>query len=140
MIADITALTEIRESWRGVEGLRDKLQRALLGSFAEGASFAIFAADAAHNLPFVHACAVLNDVLEQLKQEGHFQSKSIFLGTLLYASKAKLPWKNFSVIEEAVARRNGLAHRGEILPRGDCWRFMDAIGEELVSWNILQSG
>ncbi|MEX2214123.1 MAG: hypothetical protein WD768_08350 [Phycisphaeraceae bacterium] len=139
MIADTSALTEIRESWRGVEGLRDKLQRALLGSFAQGASFAIFAADAAHNLPFVHACAVLNDVLEQLKQEGHFQSKSIFLGALLSASRGKLAWKNLPLIDEAVARRNDVAHRAEVLPRADCWRFIDAIREELVSWSILQA-
>ena len=100
----------VRKSWAGVEGLRDKLQRSLLGSFAEGASFALFAADAAHNLPFVHACAVLNDVLNQLKQEGQFQSKSIFLGALLDSSKSKLPWKNLPVIQEAVARRNDVAH------------------------------
>ena len=137
MITDTAALTEIRESWRGVEGLRHKLQTALLGSFSQGATFAIFAADAAHNLPFVHACAVLNDVLEQLKQEGHFHSKSIFLGALLSASKAKLPWNDFPMIEEAVARRNDVAHRAEVLPRADCWRFIDAIRDELVSWSIL---
>jgi hypothetical protein len=137
MITDSVALGEIRESWQGVDRLRDKLQRALLGSFAQGASFAIFAADAAHNLPFIHACAVLNDVLAQLRQEGHFQSNSIFLGALLSASKAKLPWKNFAVIEEAVARRNDVAHRAEILARGDCWRYIDAIKAELVSWSIL---
>ena len=139
MIVDTAALTEIRESWRGVEGLRDKLQRALLGSFAQGASSAIFAADAAHNLPFVHACTVLNDVLGQLKQEGLFQSKSIFLGALVSVSKDKLPWKNLPLIEEAVTRRNGIAHRAEILPRGDCWRFIDAIRDELISWGVLQA-
>src|ERR671923_2534726 len=100
MIADQAALDEIRQSWRGVEALRDKLQRALLGSFAQGASFVVFVADAAHNLPLVHAYAVLNDVLEQLSKEGHFRCNSIFLGALLAESKEKLPWKDFPLINE----------------------------------------
>jgi hypothetical protein len=137
MIKDLAVLQEVQNSWRGVEALRDKLQRALLGSFAQGASFAIFAADAAHNLPFVHACAVLNDVLEQLKEEKHFQCKSFFLGKLLAASEAKLPWTNFDTIREAATRRNAVAHRGEVLPRKDCWRYIDAIKSELVTWNIV---
>ena len=119
MISDPVALAEIRESWKGVEALRGRLQRGILGSFAQGGSFVIFVADAAHNLPFVHACAVLNDVLAQLAKEGRFTCKSIFLGALVAASKAKLPWKDFALIKEGVDRRNGVAHRGEILPRGD---------------------
>jgi hypothetical protein len=137
MIKDTVALQEVQHSWRGVEALRGKLSSALLGSFAEGASFAIFAADAAHNLPFVHACAVLNDVLEQLQTEGHFPCKSIFLGPLLSASEARLPWTNFAVMQEVAARRNGVAHRGDVLSRTDCWRYIDAIKAELVSWRIL---
>ena len=139
MITDTAALAEIRDSWDGVEGLRDKLQAALIGPPAIGASFAIFAADAAHNLPFIHACALLNDVLEQLEREGHFRCGSIFLGALLRASKTRLPWKNFPVIDEAVASRNAIAHRAEVLARADCWRFIDAIREELLSWRILES-
>lgn len=137
MIKDAIALQELRDSWRGVEALRDKLQRALLGSFAQGASFAIFAADAAHNLPFVHACAALNDTLAQLQSEGHFRCRSIFLGALVSSSKVALPWKNFALIEEAVTRRNDVAHRGEVLPRKDCWRYIDAIKIELTAWSIV---
>jgi hypothetical protein len=136
MIADQAALDEIRQSWRGVEALRDKLQRALLGSFAQGASFVVFVADAAHNLPFVHAYAVLNDVLEQLAKEGHLRCNSIFLGALLAESKEKLPWKDFPLIKEGMLRRNGVAHR---LPRADCWKYTDAIRDQLVAWRILDA-
>ena len=58
MIADTAVLSEIQESWRGVNLLRKKIQAAFLGGFAQGGTFALFAADAAYNLPFIHACAV----------------------------------------------------------------------------------
>ena len=140
MIQDSEVLAEIRASWRGVEVLRGKLQRALLGSFAQGGTFAIFAADAAHNLPFMHAYSVLNDVLSQLSREGHFRCKSIFLGALLDASEHSLPWENFSLIKEGTGRRNDVAHRGDVLPRADCWRYVDAVQNQLTKWQILGTG
>lgn len=139
MITDCGALQQIRASWRGVEVLRGKLQRALVGSFAQGASFAIFVADAAHNLPFVHAYAVLNDTLEQLAREGRFKCNSIFLGALLNASRQNLPWTDFAIIKEGADRRNDVAHRGDVLPRGACWKYVDAIKAELVDWGVLES-
>ncbi len=139
MISDKNVLTEVKASWGGVEALRDKLQRALLGSFAEGGSFAIFAADAAHNLPFMHAYSVLNDTLKQLSVEDHFKCKSIFLGALLDASKDNLEWRDFSLIKEGADRRNGVAHRGDILPRADCWKYIDAVREQLLAWKVLDA-
>lgn len=139
MISDKAALMEIRQSWKGVEALRGRLQRALLGSFAQVASFVIFVADSAHNLPFVHAYAVLNDVLEQLANEHHFKCKSIFLGALLDASKDKLPWKDFAIIKEGAERRNDVAHRGKVLPRADCWRYIDAIKDQLLAWGVVDA-
>ncbi len=139
MISDHSALTEIRESWQGVEALRGRIQRALLGSFAEGGSFAIFAADAAHNLPFMHAYSVLNDVLKQLEKESHFTCESIFLGSLLHASKDILPWEEFRFIKEGVDRRNHVAHKGEVLPRAECWKHIDTVHEQLLKWNVLDA-
>lgn len=139
MITDIAALNEIRESWRGVEALRGKLQRAMLGSMATGGHSAIFAADAAHNLPFVHAYAVLNDALEQLSQQSLFQCNSIFLGALLDASEKKLPWLDYDFVKKGAVRRNDVAHRGDVLPRGECWQYIDAIKKELISWKILDA-
>ncbi|MBZ0170481.1 MAG: hypothetical protein K8F29_13680 [Kofleriaceae bacterium] len=46
--------------------MRDKLQRSLFGFFAHGATVIVFMANVAHNLPFVHACAVLSDALHTL--------------------------------------------------------------------------
>ncbi len=138
MISDNAVLEEIRQSWVGVKVLRDKLKRSLSGSLTVS-PFAIFIADSANNLPLVHAYAVLNDVLKQLAKEDRFCCNSIFLGRLLEASKEKLPWKNFALIKEGVCRRNDVAHKGEVLPRADCWKYIDAIKEQLVEWRILET-
>jgi len=108
-----------------------------LGSFAQGGSFVALIADIPHNLPFLHACSVLNDTLEQFRDEGPFGCKSFFLGALLKASELSLPWKDFSLISKAVDRRNALAHNGAILPRGECWQYIDAIEVELKYWKVL---
>ena len=98
VIADAAVLSEIQASWRGVEMLRHRIQLAIQGSVLEGAILALHADDAAHNLPFVHACAVLNDALEQLRDERRFKcnGKRPTLGILLSASEDKLPWKHFT--------------------------------------------
>lgn len=140
MISDRVILEEIRQSWVEVEALRDKIKRDTLGSFTMGSAAAIFIADSAHNLPLIHAFAVLNNVLQQIAKERQFKYKGIILGKLLAESKEKLPWKNFAIIEEGVERRNDAAHRNEVLPRGDCWKYIDAIKEQLIEWNILESG
>jgi hypothetical protein len=105
--------------------------------FTQGASAVIHLANIAHNLPFLHACSVLNDILEQLRDENHFQCKGRTLGALVKESEHHLPWNNFALIKEIVWRRNGLAHHSNILPREDCWRYIDAIEQELVAWKIV---
>ena len=139
MITDLTVLQEIRCAWNGVESLRGRIQ---IGLFATqmgviGGVYPFGVADAAHNLPFLHAYAVLNDVLHQLAREGNFSCKSFFLGALLQASERVLPWKDFAVIKFGADRRNDLAHRGVVLASSDCWKYIDAIKTELTSWSIL---
>ena len=125
--------------WRGGPQEQGSAVTARLISFAEGGSFVIFIADSAHNLPLLHVYAVFNDVLEQLAKEGRFQCKSIFLGALLAASERNLPWKDFALIKEGVDRRNDLAHDGDVLPRADCWKYIEAVREQVVAWGILDS-
>lgn len=134
MISDQVVLEEIKQGWQGAEVLRKKTTASLFGG-----DFTIFIADQAHNLPFIHACSVLNDVLLQLKEEGHFSCRKFFLGALLNASKDKLTWQNFTLLKECVEKRNEVAHKGQIIPRGDCWKYMDAIREQLIVWGILES-
>lgn len=138
MIQDPLALAEVQASWAGVEALRARLQRSAFAAagFLDGV-FPFALANAAHNLPFIHAYAVLNDVLEQLADEGHFSSTSIFLGELLKKSEKALPWRDFDLIAEGAGRRNDVAHRGQLLERGDCWRYVDAVRAELSAWGIV---
>ena len=137
MISDPIALQELKKSWNGVRELRSKVQRGVLGSFAQGASAIILIADIAHNLPFIHACSVLNEALLQLRDEKHFTCKHFFLGALMDASKAQLPWADFKLVKEGVDRRNDIAHRGDIISRSECWKYIDAIERELVKWKIV---
>ncbi|MEZ4863382.1 MAG: hypothetical protein R3C14_18840 [Caldilineaceae bacterium] len=138
MITDLIALQEIRSAWNGVEALRERIQVGLFATVGTGSSvYPFHVADAAHNLPFLHAYSVLNDTLQQLASEGNFNCKSIFLGNLLQASEKVLPWNDFTVIKLGAARRNDLAHHGNVLPRSDCWRYIDAIKSELTSWGVL---
>jgi hypothetical protein len=138
MIADLTALQEIRSAWNGVEALRQRIQVGLFASVEIiGGVYPFSVADAAHNLPFLHAYSVLNDSLQQLASDGKFSCKSIFLGKLLQESEKILPWNDFALIKSGADRRNDLAHRGDVLPRGDCWKYIDAIKTELTLWGIL---
>ncbi len=138
MIADLTALQEIRSAWNGVEALRGRIQRALFASLGDvGGVYPFSVADAAHNLPFLHAYSVLGDTLQQIASEGKFACRSIFLGKLLHASEKVLPWQDFALIKSGAERRNDLAHRGDLLSRGDCWKYVDAIKTELTFWSVL---
>jgi hypothetical protein len=138
MIRDATALAEIRKNWAGVEALRTRLQVSAFSSVGViRRHFPVVLSNAAHNLPFVHAFAVLNDVLKQLEDERHFNCNSKFLGPLLRASEKALPWRNFALVSAGVDRRNGVAHRGQLLDRGECWKYIDAVKSELSGWGIL---
>ena len=139
MIKDTDTLSEIKNDWNGVEALREKLQVsafASMGMLGDGI-FPFTLSNAAHNLPFIHAFSVLNEVLIALEKEGHFKCKSIFLGKLLEASERVLTWKDFSTIEAGVGRRNDVAHRADLLERKECWKYVDAIKLELSSWGIV---
>ena len=140
MIKDSVALKEIRSSWRGVEALRERLQVGLFASMGILGGICPFrVAGAAHNLPFIHSYSVLNDTLEQLASEGKFSCKSIFLGKLLAASESEIPWADYALIKSGAGFRNDVAHHGTLIPRSECWIYIDAIKAELSLWEILDA-
>ena len=59
------------------------------------------------------------------------------LGLLLDTSEPAISWENLPLIREVIRRRDDLAHRGKIVGRGDCWKYIDAIEAELVRWEIV---
>ncbi len=139
MIQDSTVLKELRKDWNGVEVLRGKFVRDGFARTAgsSGAHFPFSLVNAAHTLRFIHACSVLNDALEQLRDEGHFKCHGRTLGLLVGASK-DLSWKNYSLIKDKVVKsRNGIAHDGNILGRVDCYKYIEAVEKELISWEVL---
>ena len=106
VIQDATALAEIQQNWAGVEALHERLQVSAFASVGIIAgTFPFTLANAAHNLPFIHAYAVLNDALKQIADEDVFKCKSIFLGELLKKSEKVLMWKDFALISVGVDRR-----------------------------------
>ena len=138
MIRDQIALAEIRQNWVGVESLRTKLQVSAFASVGFlGGSFPFVLSNAAHNLPFFHAYGVLNDVLKQLADEGQFTCKSKFLGELLKESEKALRWCDFALVSDGVNHRNEVAHRGLLLKRAECWKYIDAVKTELSAWSVI---
>jgi len=139
LIEGKTVLTEVRQNWAGVDALSEKLRRHAVGSMGLiGGRFPFVLADAAQNLPFLHAYGVLDIVLRQLEAEGYFTCARKSLGHLLAASESAFYWKAFALIDEGHKRRNEIAHEGQLLNRGDCWRYIDAIRDQLLAWGIIE--
>lgn len=137
MIKNAAALTEIRHQWGGVGRLRVRVQRASVGSAGAENGWVPTLADIAHNLPFLHACSVLYEVLEQLRDEGIFQCKARTLGALVKASNGALEWVDLPGVEQMVRDRNALAHRGTLLSRAKCWEYLDLVERQFLAWGIL---
>jgi hypothetical protein len=138
MITDMAVLSEVRLTWQGAKKLRARLKaHVIVNPGAVGGQPSVTLADVAHNLPLIQAFAVLNDVLEQLRDEGRFKCKGRLLGQLMSASVAALPWRDYALVTLGVAKRNDVAHRAKVLKRADCLRFMNAVEAELVAWKVL---
>ena len=137
MITDVAALADIRQSWEGARMLRPRVQRGLVGVVGAGAGTSVLLADIAHNLPFLHACSVLNDTLEQLRDEGVFRSKKRTLGALVAASTGSLVWLDRTAIDRMVIDRNALAHDGAVLARATCWQYIALIEQQLGAWSVV---
>lgn len=142
LITNTNDLEDLRRSWAGVEKLRDRITHVAFAAtaFPIGAVYPAVLAEAAYNLPLVHAFGVLHEALRVLADEGVITPRNRNdrrLGALIGASKT-LPWQNRPAIEAGVALRNGIAHDGALLPRQDCLRLIAAISDELRGWGVLR--
>lgn len=140
MIQDKAKQADYQKEWNGVRAFQNRIQANLNASgimFGTGATHAI--RDISHNLVLLFAFSVFEDVLKQLKAEKYFVSDNNHLGNLMHKSKKYLPWQNFPLIDEAREKRNDIAHDQTLLPRGDCWKYIDAIENELVKWGVIKS-
>lgn len=144
MIKDDETRAEIVENWNGVEIVRSKIEINLLGAvgFGDGI-YPFYAADAAFNLPFIQAVAVLNDALQAYAFEGRFGNNHKIkrsFDQLLKLAKNELSWKNYSEIIKLKKLRDLVAHHGELVPRGECWGCVDTVKAELIHWGLVEVG
>jgi hypothetical protein len=55
----------------------------------------------------------------------------------MLASQTSLPWVAFDSVSEGRDERQKAAHGVKIVARADCWKYIDAIEQELVAWGVL---
>lgn len=90
-----------------------------------------------YNLPLVLAYCILEDVLDALITQGIVKCTSPKIGPRMIASQNHIQWKDYKTVDEGRDKRNQLAHEGKLLPKADCLKFVNAIGDELKAWKIL---
>jgi hypothetical protein len=138
MIQDPIIKNEIIEEWDGVRSFQSSLQAHL---WASGGISSVGAThqlrNISHNLTILFAFSVFERALKQLRDENVFQERNNGLKKLMDSSKNQLPWQDFDLIDKARDDRNMIAHQKKILERGDCWKYIDGIENELVSWGII---
>lgn len=139
MIKDQAKVLDYQKDWNGVRDLQNRIQ-ALLNAGLTGIGGLVphGLRDISHNLVLLFGFSVLEDVLKQLRDEGQFMEKSNMVGKLMYASRNFISWSDYKLVHDAREKRNNIAHDQKIISRGDCWKYIDAIETELVSWGIIE--
>ncbi len=137
MIKDAAELDRVQKEWAVVSDLRGRIKVNLFAGAGLDGFFSHFLADCANNLPFLHACSVLNETLLQLRDERVFQCKNRTLGALVKAAEHNLTWADYAAVKDIVKKRNELAHEGVLHSREDCWRYISVIETELRGWSVL---
>ena len=129
---------EIQDEWDGVRSFQLRIQANLNMSGGIGVGGAPHQLrNISHNLTLLFAFSVLEKALKQLRDENVFKESCNGLKALMRSSKTGVQWKNFSLIDKARCERNKVAHDQKILERSDCWKYIDGIERELVSWNVV---
>ena len=95
--------------------------------------------DLCFNLLLASAYSVLEEVLQAYRDQGTFACKSSKLGMLLNASKASLPWRDWTLVDEGREKRNQSVHDRIYLPHLECRNYIAAVELELVEMGILSS-
>lgn len=139
MIQDAQRLEVVRKDWAFARSRRAFIMRQAVGSSGIGGMPSTRLMDFANNLALVFAYSVLQDVLAQFRDEDLFKYKGWYLKELMLRSRPSLNWEDFWLVDEGRDARNDIAHRGQVLPRADCWKYVDAIENELLHWSILDS-
>lgn len=133
MIRDSTIRQELSEDWAVVRKL---CRSAPSYQISGGAYVNTTYPDEYYNLPLVLAYAVMEGCLNQMRDEGLFSCKDWKLGAKMEAAR-HLPWCDYKLIEAGRNARNDLAHRGLLVNKAECLRYVEAIEAELKTWSVL---
>jgi hypothetical protein len=139
MMNDPEVVGGIRESWDAFEALLPRVRTGTVASFAgiPGASRGL--SDLAYNLIVVHAYAVLEKALSEYERAGVLESKWHTLEPLMKASKGYLPWQDYELVWEGKRLRDAIAHRFHSTDGKECFRFFEAIHNEMKAWGIAST-
>jgi hypothetical protein len=141
MIKNATIFQEVRDEWKFAITTQNSIN-VTMGFYekrADGAYFDHFL-NLIHGFVLTFAFSVLQNTLEQLRDEGVFNCGGNILGNLMNASngkKSKMKWLNFPLVDEGRDKRNKLVHCQKFLKRTDTWKYIDAIEKELIGWKVL---
>ena len=138
MIKDKHIKQELRDSWSTVLSTKEMVRANIVWAFAGGGYTSKKFRDLSYNLTLLFAFTVVENTLSQLRDEGTFNSESSQLGALMEKSKNKIPWINYSLIEEAKLKRNEIAHQQKWIDLKLCLSYLDAIEVELINWGVLK--
>ena len=136
MITDPHILAAIKAEW---DSVRRKQNRIKINTFSAMGHISLQFVDLSYTLILIYAYSVLHETLRQLHEQGSFSStgKGTRLGSLMKASKRVLPWVDLPCVDLGREQRNKVAHNDRVLPRGETWKYVDAIERELVGWSII---
>jgi hypothetical protein len=138
MIKDPEARQRIRDSWKTVRKLQARIHTALQPTlFSLVPSMTNFR-EVPDSLLLLFAVSVLENALDELRNQGVFSSRGSELGRLIEASRGTLRWQDYGKIQEIKNRRNDLAHERVFPPSDKCGEYLDAIAKELLAWGVLE--
>lgn len=134
MITNPAVVSDVRQSWSTIKKLSSE---GLFCGVTLGGWFQLNRPNDAFNLPFVLAYACLDQVLNELRDQGAFACRSSMLGPKMEASELVLPWQGYAEVLDGKDKRNLLAHEGLLVSKAEALRFIKAIEREFRAWNIL---
>ena|SRR5688572_19760002 len=95
MIRDATILQQLQDEWGNVR-LSQAMVKTNLAAASSGLIGGISVShgfrDYCHGLTLLFGFSVLENVLRQLRDEGHFACPGWMVGPLMAASRSVLPW------------------------------------------------
>lgn len=133
---------ELNKQWETIEQLGKKLRpwKGIVGGrIFEGRG----SPDEAYNLLLVLAYASVDELLDQMIQEGVFTcprsgKRAPMLGTKMDRSRGYIKWKNYDEVYAGKEARNRLAHSSQFVAKTDCLRYMNEIKSQFVEWGVLR--